>query len=140
MISIQPEASKNHMIKAVVMALSLIGIAGCSGEVVHYPSVPALHAEERSGARWHTSAPIHVRLSTGYERAIPSGTEFIVFGKIPEGIILRPTSYVLTVEGAHVHEAYLVVDQNHIVGFYLPVEHAFSPLKERAAVDFARTE
>jgi len=31
------------------------------------------------------------------------------------------------VEGAHVHEAYLVVAGDRLVGFYLPVEKAYSP-------------
>ena len=32
-----------------------------------------------------------------------------------------------TVEGAHVHEAYLVIAGEKLVGFYLPVESSFAP-------------
>jgi hypothetical protein len=36
---------------------------------------------------------------------------------------------VFTIEGAHIHEAYLVVDAgDQLVGFYLPAEQAFSPM------------
>jgi hypothetical protein len=34
---------------------------------------------------------------------------------------------VFMVEGAHVHEAYLVLDGDQVVGYYLPVERAFAP-------------
>ena len=47
-------------------------------------------------------------------------------GRSREGEIFRPVDRVFTVEGAQIHEAYLVLNGERIVGFYLPVERAFS--------------
>ena len=69
-----------------------------------------------------------MRLDSGYERSIRAGTEFVDAGEIAQGDILQPTNANLTVEGAHMHEAYIVVSRGRLVGFYLPVEKAFSPL------------
>jgi hypothetical protein len=35
---------------------------------------------------------------------------------------------VFTLEGANIHEAWLVIRGAALVGFYLPAERAFSPL------------
>ena len=88
----------------------------------------------------YTVHPIQLQLDGGYERLIPAKTEFIEVGRLREGTVLRPTRHVLTVEGAHVHEAYLVVSDDMIVGFYLPVERAFAPLDHRVKVTFKRGE
>jgi hypothetical protein len=43
---------------------------------------------------------------------------------------------VFTVEGSHIHEAYLVVDSGTLVGFYLPAEQSYSKLDQRTAITF----
>ena len=118
---------------ACTAVLSMILLA-CASDVQRQPSVLTRHGDEASRPRLYSSTPIQLRLATGYERTIPPNTEFVEVGRIREGRVLRPLSYVLTVEGAHVHEAYLVVDGEHIVGFYLPVERAFSPNEKIKAV------
>jgi len=75
-----------------------------------------------------------VRLDSGYDRSIRAGTEFVDAGGIAQGDILKPTNATFTVEGAHMHEAYLVVNTGRIVGFYLPVEKSFSPLATSVAL------
>jgi hypothetical protein len=57
----------------------------------------------------------------------PGGRRQVPVGRSAEGEIFRPADGVFTVEGTQVHEAYLVLDGNRLVGFYLPVERAFSP-------------
>ena len=69
-----------------------------------------------------------IRLDSGYERTVAKGTQFVEVGTLPKGRVLKPVDSVFTIEGAHIHEAYLVLDGQRIVGFYLPVERAFSPL------------
>ncbi|QJE00375.1 hypothetical protein HH212_10360 [Massilia forsythiae] len=36
---------------------------------------------------------------------------------------------MFTLEGAHIHEAYLVIRDDTLVGFHLPAEAGFSPLR-----------
>jgi hypothetical protein len=125
--------------RAFIVALLVVGQLACSAEVQRWPS--ALLAEApASPVPIYTVHPVQLQLAGGYERLIPARTEFIEAGRLKQGNILRPTRHVLTVEGAHVHEAYLVVIDDTIVGFYLPVERAFSPLEHRAKVSFTRGE
>ena len=52
----------------------------------------------------------------------------MVVGRVAQGLVLKPTQTVLTIEGAHMHEAYAVHRDGQLVGFYLPVERAYSAL------------
>jgi hypothetical protein len=40
----------------------------------------------------------------------------------------RSRDQVFTVEASNIHEAYLVISENRLMGFYLPVEGTYSPL------------
>ncbi|HLQ02899.1 MAG TPA: hypothetical protein VK143_11445 [Burkholderiales bacterium] len=80
--------------------------------------------------------PVNIKLDSGYTREIKAGSTWRFVGTVPQGRVFRPVDDVFTVEGANVHEAYLVLDSGRLVGFYLPVEGAFSPLKRRGRVRF----
>src|SRR5438045_2429539 len=60
--------------------------------------------------------------SAGISNAIRAGTVWNYFGVIEEGYVYRPRDAVLTVEGANIDEAWLVVSEGDWVGYYLPVE------------------
>ena len=66
--------------------------------------------------------------SSGYSRTLNAGSQWREAGRIPQGQVFRPVNGVLTVEGRHVHEAYIVLDGGRVVGFYLPVEQSFAAL------------
>jgi hypothetical protein len=111
--------------------LLAICLSGCASEVIRHPTemsapfVPAGHVV--------TTQPTSFTLDSGYSRAIDPGTEFLELGSIKEGRVLKPTKTTFTIEGAHMHEAYPVVRDGRLVGFYLPVEKAFSPLSNAAS-------
>ena len=108
------------------MLASLLLLGGCASEVTRYPAelTPAPAA-----IRYVVATPVTVELDSGYSRSVPAGTEFVEVGSVQQGKVLRRVDGgVFTVEGAHVHEAYPVVQAARLVGFYLPVEKAFSPL------------
>lgn len=67
-------------------------------------------------------------LSTHYSRILHQGSQWRETGCLSQGTVFRPVNGVFTLEGRHVHEAYLVISENMLVGFYLPVERAFSTL------------
>ena len=115
----------NRSLPALLAVISLA--AGCAGEVVRHPA--ALQAAPAGAAKGYvTTRAAEFRLDSGYERTIAASTAFDEVGAIPEGAVLKPRITVLTVEGAHMHEAYAVVKDGRLVGFYLPVERAFAPL------------
>jgi hypothetical protein len=109
-----------------LVALALLG-AGCAMEIKRHPVELVATAPER-GQRFTTAQTVELVLASGYPRSIAGGTEFVVVGRIAQGLVLKPTQTVLTVEGAHMHEAFAVLQTGQLVGFYLPVEHAFTPL------------
>jgi len=104
-----------------------LGFCGCASEVIRQP-VDLSRARQPPDKLYVASQTVPVRLDSGYERSIKAGTEFVDAGGIAQGDILKPTNANFTVEGAHMHEAYLVVNKGRLVGFYLPVEKSFSPL------------
>jgi len=110
------------------IAISLVLLlCACAAQVVRTP-VEFVAIDHKQARHFITTHAVSIKLDSGYQRSINSGVEFIEAGAINYGTVLRPTKTVFTVEGAHSHEAYLVVNKERIVGFYLPVEKAFSPL------------
>lgn len=70
-----------------------------------------------------------MKLPTGYQREIRKGSLWRSAGSIPQGEVLRPVGTVFTIEGRQVHEAWLVLSDQKLVGFYLPGDQAYSALK-----------
>lgn len=66
-----------------------------------------------------------------YDRTLRQGTRWQLVGNIPEGEVFKPLDQILTIECSNIFEAYLVVTDNFLVGFYLPVEKTFAPLPEK---------
>jgi hypothetical protein len=62
---------------------------------------------------------------TCYDRTLKKGKRWNLAGMIREGEIFKSSEQILTLECSNVHEAYLVVANSSIVGFYLPVEKGF---------------
>ena len=109
-------------------------LAGCATEVARYPSDFQPTASNKTTAELKTK--LNVVFDNGYERSVPAGTQFDLVGKIEQGEVFKPKSTVFTVEGKHMHEAYIVVQKQKLVGFYLPVEKAFSPLSRPINIPF----
>lgn len=104
-------------------------LAGCASEVRREP-VELDAAAAEAGRVWVSTVAVEARPASGYPRTIAPGTEFKAVGRVAQGLVLRPTQTVLTVEGAHMHEAYAVHRDGVLVGFYLPVERAYSALPQ----------
>lgn len=113
--------------RAVALFLTAATLAGCANEIIRSPAELSVASAQEAG-RYVVTKPATIMLDSGYERTIASGTEFAEIGRIQQGRVLKPVNTTFTVEGAHMHEAYPVVNGERIVGFYLPVERAFSPL------------
>lgn len=121
------------MNKCAVLIAVLLCAGGCAREVVRHPVEPPT-VEAMQAQRYVAVQPTLIQLDSGYRRKINSGTEFVDIGQIQQGRVLKPTNTSFTVEGANMHEAYPVIRDNRIVGFYLPVEKAFSPLSQIAVL------
>lgn len=117
--------------RAFCLLIAAGALAACAPEVYKVPilppSAPAAkgHAETISLER-----PATIRMGTGYDRVLAAGTRWRFTGVISNGAVYRAAQGVFTLEGANIHEAYLVLRGEDLVGFYLPVERAYSPLKD----------
>lgn len=102
-----------------------VTLSGCASEVPRTSAILLPPGVEPQ--RIEIAQEVTVRFSSGYSRTLPAGSAWGLHGKIPEGAVYKRLNDVFTIEGTHVHEAYLVVSGNRLVGYYLPVERAFSP-------------
>jgi hypothetical protein len=118
--------TRRRQLGQLAAALGLLGLAACASEVVRRPA-QLTAAIEAEGGTFEALKPASVKVGPGYERNIDVRSRWTRVGRIPEGDVYKPVGRVFTVEGAHIHEAYLVLDGDRIAGFYLPVERAFSP-------------
>lgn len=113
---------KRVLILAAVAAI----FAGCASDVARTKArLDAAAAGERP--RIELAKETTVYSSSGYSRVLPAGSSWELQGALPQGKVYKRLDGIFTVEGAHVHEAFLVVSENKVVGYYLPVEQAFSP-------------
>lgn len=78
--------------------------------------------------------PVVIRLSTGYSREVHAGSTWRSVGVLPQGMVFRPVGTVFTIEGSQMHEAYLVINANTLVGFFLPGESSFSALEPSQSI------
>jgi len=112
-------AMKPSFLCSLLLAASLCGCAA----VAHQPTTMTPIAD---GDRLTLSSEVSLRLATGYGRTLKQGSQWTRAGQVAQGEVLRPYQNVLTVEGSHIHEAWIVVKDGSLVGFYLPAERAFS--------------
>jgi len=83
-----------------------------------------------SGHSFVLAKDAYCSIGTGYGRTLRAGTHWDLFGTIDRGEVYRSQDQLLTVEGFNVHEAYLVIKNDSLVGFYLPVEKTFTPVSK----------
>jgi hypothetical protein len=115
--------------------LFFVLLHACAFDIVHIKQMPAqLEASSPTGRSFELDSAATVHLDTGYVRVLKKGTRWTCIGTIPEGDVYRTKDQVLTIEGSNIHEAYIVVKSQNLVGFYLPVEMTFSPLSSPMAL------
>ena len=110
----------------LVVPLIALGLAACAPEVVRQPT-QLTSVTEQPGGTIEILEDVSISVGPGYRRVISRGSVWMRIGRSVEGEVFKPVDRVFTVEGAHIHEAYLVLDGDRVVGFYLPVERAFAP-------------
>jgi len=103
-------------------------LAACAASVPVAPARFTPWAPGASGQMLHLRRSVEVNLSSGYTRVLPARSQWRAVGSLPQGTVYQCADGVFSIEGRHVHEAYLVVEQSTLQGFYLPGEANFSPL------------
>lgn len=122
--------SISPLLRAACLALLL---GGCA---VQQTSTHMTPAPAGDAAEYILSTAVELQLNTGYQRSLRQGSRWLKVGRVPQGDVYKPYMDVFTVEGAHIHEAYLVVDSSQLVGFYLPAERSYANLDQRVLLHF----
>jgi hypothetical protein len=119
------------LLRASVCFASSAGVAMLAACAMAVPVVPAdMRPLSAPVSDVVVGSDLPVRLPTGYTRTIPQQSRWKAMGTLPQGIVYQPLNTVFAIEGRQVHEAYLVVLQGRLQGFYLPAESHYSPLPE----------
>jgi len=109
---------------AVVLGGAAVLLAACAQMVLQEPT----QLTPSAGKSFRLTRAAEVTLSTGYSTTLRADTRWQLVGTVTQGEVYRTKDQVVTLEGAHIHEGYIVVNQGPLVGFYLPVERTFSPV------------
>lgn len=110
------------------MLLLLAGtLVGCAAEIVRIPTTLS-QADPAKPRRIEIGALTTIDLPSGFQRSLLSGSRWRHVGRVAQGEVFRSEDSVFTISGANTHEAYLVISDERLVGFYLPGERAFSAL------------
>lgn len=103
-------------------------LGGCAFDVISIRQVAAnFRSTPETQQVWTLSEAAHVGLEQGYASDLRKGTRWRQLGRIEQGDVFHTADQIIFVEASNQHEAELVVNKNFVVGFYLPVEHTFTP-------------
>lgn len=116
-----------------VILLSSFLMSGCAFDLAHVSFTPTQLAPRAENDKSFTlKETIHItEAPCGYDRTLRQDTRWDFIGTIHEGDIYKSRDQVLTVECSNIHEAYMVVLDGSMVGFYLPVEKGFVKISNK---------
>lgn len=119
----------------VFVTLCGLFFSACAFDLAHV-TYTATQLEETSGSTQSFKLADEVLLSGTpcFSRSLRQHTRWDHVGVTVQGIVFRSKDQVLTLECSNVHEAYIVMSGNELVGFYLPVEQGFVPYSPAIAL------
>lgn len=124
--------------ESVLLAAVLLALAACAVSV-HVVETTLTPRSETSAHVIVVNRAAAIQLGTGYTRELLAGSRWHAVGTLPQGDVFKPAQGVFSIEGRHVHEAYLVIREERLRGFYLPAESRFSPLEPAIELSIGAT-
>lgn len=101
-------------------------LAGCAAEI---PLAPAhIAGLDHPAPDLRMAATLRVELPNKRARALAEGSVWHAVGSLPQGTVYQPVGTVFMIVDRNVHEAYLVVHDGALLGFYLPGEGRYMSL------------
>lgn len=125
---------------AIVCLLAIL-LTMCAFDIVHVKQIPVnIESSSSVNSPFQLEKEENISLGTGYSRTLKKGTKWQYVGTVQYGDVFRTSDQILTVEASNIHEAYIVVSAKKLVGFYLPVEHTYSPLSDPVSLTIKTIE
>jgi len=115
-------------LRSFARLIALLLVAGCAASVKHMPENLIVDDSTSEADGFSLGHQVQVSPASGSQRVLKAGSQWRRAGKISHGDVYKPYNGIFTLEGADVHEAWLVVVDRRLVGFYLPVERGFTPI------------
>src|SRR5581483_6089894 len=103
--------------------------AGCAFDVIYLKEKPVTFTAANGSANddFVLKGYWKVEIGTGYPTFLRGDTHWHCVGTTEYGRVYSTRDQLLTVEASNIYEAFLVVADQTITGFYLPVEKIFTP-------------
>lgn len=118
----------------LVAMLSVVLAAACADVAQRPASQPQIQAGVPQTIT--ISREQEVPVSGGFSRVLRGGTAWRYIGSLPEGAVYKPVDTVFTVQAFQsVHEAYLVLKDGMIQGYYLPAVRSISMSSSPVPID-----
>ena len=126
---------RNRLIDAIMIVWVGAICVGCAPEIVRQ----AIPYVQKTGTpefiQLTKSAKVPNWSRTGNSLFV--GTRWDFVGEVSHGRVYRSKDSVFFLQGANSHEAYLVVRDKKLVGFYLPGEKSWSALEPALDIEFS---
>lgn len=121
--------SSRYLLSAAAIVLVLT--CGCAFDLVSVKQQPAAFVPQTGRASSFVLAErVTARLGTGFATVLKADTAWNQIGTTEFGNVFTTKDQIVKVEASNIQEAQIVVTNNGLAGFYLPVEKTFAPLSK----------
>lgn len=126
---------RNKLINSIAIVWVALMCVGCAPEIVRQ----AIPYVQKTGTPEFSQLGKSVKVPnwSGTGNSLFVGTRWDWVGEVSHGRVYRSKDSVFFLQGANSHEAYLVVRDKKLVGFYLPGEKSWSPLEPALEIEFS---
>lgn len=126
---------RHRLINIATIVLVAAACAACAPEIVRQ----AIPYVQKTGAPevMQLTKSVKVPNWSGTGNSLFVGTRWDYVGEVSHGRAYRSKDSVFFLQGANSHEAYLVVKDKKLVGFYLPGEKSWSALETALDIEFS---
>jgi len=102
---------------------------GCAFDVSYVKKTPATFMVAKASLPdFVLQQDVKVGLGTGFPTRLNRGTHWHQVGSTELGAVFVTQDQIVTVEASNIYEAQLIVSNQCITGFYLPVEKMAAPV------------
>jgi hypothetical protein len=118
---------RGNAMLAVTVCLLFV-VAGCAFNISTVKQQPVTFIPQVEAAPgFILMQDVKAKLGTGFPTQLRRDTRWRAVGTTQYGTVFVTKDQIVTVEESNIHEAQLVVSNQWITGFYLPVENKFAP-------------
>jgi len=115
------------LVGSLLVLLLQLG-TGCAFDVWHVKQTPAAFSPASDSPSFLLARETKVHLGSGFATVLKANTTWNQVGVTESGKVYSTKDQVVKVEASNIYEAYLVVSNNCLAGFYLPVDKTVVPL------------